>query len=132
MSPVTHFLTGWVIANSAALDRRDRALVTGVSVVPDIDGLGIIAEVLTRNSETNLDWFSSFHHSLHTPVFALILTGMSLLFAAQRVKVAPLVFLSLHLHLLEDLPGSRGRDGYPWPIPDLAPFSHKGDLTWSG
>jgi hypothetical protein len=28
MSPITHFLTGWVVANSARLDRRDRILVT--------------------------------------------------------------------------------------------------------
>ena len=28
MSPVTHFLTGWVLANSARLERRDRMLVT--------------------------------------------------------------------------------------------------------
>jgi len=28
MSPVTHFLTGWVFANCARLDRRERALVT--------------------------------------------------------------------------------------------------------
>jgi inner membrane protein len=51
MSPVTHFLTGWVLANSAALERRDRLLVTLSVVAPDIDGLGIVAEVLTRNSQ---------------------------------------------------------------------------------
>ena len=34
MSPVTHFLTGWVLANSAGLERRDRALVTLSVVVP--------------------------------------------------------------------------------------------------
>src|SRR5438445_13278299 len=48
MSPVTHFLTGWILANSTALSRRDRALVTWSVVVPDIDGLGIVAEVATH------------------------------------------------------------------------------------
>jgi hypothetical protein len=48
MSPITHFFTGWVLSNSANLSRRERALVTAAGVVPDIDGLGIIAEVLTR------------------------------------------------------------------------------------
>lgn len=58
MSPVTHFLSGWVLANCAKLDRKDRALVTLACVIPDIDGLGIIPEILTRNSAHPLLWFS--------------------------------------------------------------------------
>src|SRR5207237_8183208 len=38
MSPATHFLTGWVLANTASLNRRERALVTLAGVVPDIWG----------------------------------------------------------------------------------------------
>ena len=52
--------------------------------------------------------------------------------ARQRLKTASLVFVSFHLHLLEDLLGSRGPDGYQWPIPYLMPFSHAGDFSWSG
>ena len=40
MSPVTHFLTGWVLANAADMNRRDRAVVTLAVVLPDADGLG--------------------------------------------------------------------------------------------
>ena len=58
MSPVTHFLSGWVLANCARLDRKDRALVTLACVAPDIDGLGIIHELLTRNSSHPLLWFT--------------------------------------------------------------------------
>jgi len=36
MSPVTHFLTGWVFANCAKLQRKDRAIVTLASVMPDV------------------------------------------------------------------------------------------------
>jgi len=51
MSPITHFLMGWAVANSApSLDKRERALVTWASVVPDVDGLGIVADWVTRNS----------------------------------------------------------------------------------
>ena len=46
MNPVSHFLTGWVVANSADLTARDRALVTLAGVVPDLDGLGFVAEIL--------------------------------------------------------------------------------------
>src|SRR6266849_6127491 len=58
MSPVTHFFTGWVFANCFDLERRDRALVTLACIAPDLDGLGIIPELLTRNSSHPLVWFS--------------------------------------------------------------------------
>jgi len=45
MSPITHFLMGWTGANtSPSLTKRERTFVTLASVVPDLDGLGIIAE----------------------------------------------------------------------------------------
>jgi hypothetical protein len=36
MSPVTHFLSGWVLANCVQLDRKDRAIVTLACVVTDL------------------------------------------------------------------------------------------------
>ena len=132
MSPVTHFLTGWILANSASLSRTERALVTCASVVPDIDGLGIVAEYLTRSSQHPLDWFSAYHHSLHSLLFAIVVTATCFALASQRWKTAGLAFLSFHLHLLEDLLGSRGPDGYQWPIPYFLPFSRTGELTWHG
>ncbi len=52
--PVRHFLSGWVFANSVRLDRRGMAAVTVAAVIPDIDGIGIVAEVLIhrRDGET--------------------------------------------------------------------------------
>lgn len=132
MSPVTHFLTGWVFANSVALDRRDRAIVTWAGVVPDVDGLGIVADALTRHSQHPTDWFATYHHSLHTLLFALIVSACAFLLATNRWKTAAMALASFHLHLFEDLLGSRGPDGYQWPIPYLMPFSHLGALTWRG
>jgi hypothetical protein len=43
--------------------------------------------------------------------------------------VATLELASVHLHLLGDLLGSRGPDGYQWPIPYLWPFSGAADLV---
>jgi len=45
---------------------------------------------------------------------------------------AALAFLSFHLHLFCDLIGSRGPDGYSWPIPYLSPFSSRFQITWHG
>jgi inner membrane protein len=86
MSPITHFLTGWMVANLAKLDRKDRAIVTLACVVPDIDGLGIIPELLTRNSSHPLLWFTLYHHSLHTLAFALVVAVVSFVFARQRCR----------------------------------------------
>jgi inner membrane protein len=132
MSPVTHFLTGWVLANSAGLDRRDRLLVTLSAVVPDIDGLGIVAEVLARNSQHPLLWFSRYHHRLHNLVFALVIATIAFALSEQRGKTGLLSLVGFHLHLLEDVLGSRGPDGDQWPVPYLAPVSSALNLTWHG
>jgi inner membrane protein len=132
MSPVTHFLTGWVLANSVPLTRRDRALVTLSAVVPDVDGLGILVEALTHNSSHPLLWFSLYHHSLHNLAFAIVTALIAFILSDQKWKTALLCFVGFHLHLLEDLVGSRGPDGDQWPIPYLAPFSSALSLTWRG
>jgi hypothetical protein len=132
MSPVTHFFAGWLLAGATSLTRREKAIVVAAAVVPDIDGLGAVAEVLTRNSSHPLLWFSQYHHSLHTLMFALLITALAFLLARQRWKTALLAFLSFHLHLLGDLIGARGPDGYGWPIPYLKPFSDAVQLSWQG
>jgi len=155
MSPVTHFFAGWLLTavspngKLAALSRREKTLVVAAAVAPDLDGLGIVPELLTRNSAHPLLWFSRYHHSLHTLFFALIVTLAAFLISAianrtrgQVVQdqhgsprpwvTALLVFLSFHLHLLCDLVGARGPDGDQWPIPYLLPFSSSLQLTWRG
>lgn len=88
MSPVTHFFSGWVLANCAQLNRKDRALVTLACVIPDIDGLGIIPEVLTRNSAHPLLWFTLYHHALHNLAFALVVTAMAFALATRSGRQA--------------------------------------------
>jgi hypothetical protein len=145
MSPVTHFFAGWLLASVSPtgaptpLSRREKALVVAAAVAPDLDGLGIIPEFLTRNSSHPLLWFSEYHHSLHTLAFAIICTLAAFLVARRSPShashpglTALLVFLSFHLHLLCDLIGARGPDGYQWPIPYLKPFSGALQLTWHG
>jgi membrane-bound metal-dependent hydrolase YbcI (DUF457 family) len=134
MSPITHFLMGWAVANSVpSLSKRERALVTWASVVPDIDGLGIIADRLTRYSNHPLNWWGDYHHTMgHNFGFAIVVAAIAAIFAKQRVKTTLLVLVSFHLHLLADLVGARGPDGDQWPIPYLLPFSKHMQLAWSG
>jgi inner membrane protein len=132
MSPVTHFLTGWVFANCARLERRDCAIVTLACVAPDIDGLGIIAELLTRNSVHPLLWFTLYHHKLHTLAFSLVVALLAFALADDKWKTAWFAWLSFHIHLFEDVLGSRGPEGYQWPIPYLWPFSSALQFSWHG
>jgi inner membrane protein len=87
MSPVTHFFAGWLLASVSptgrptTLTRREKALVVAAAVAPDVDGLGIIPELLTRNTSHPLLWFSQYHHSLHTLAFALVCTLAAFLIA---------------------------------------------------
>jgi len=132
MHPITHLLVGWTLANAAGLGKRDRMLVTVAGVIPDIDGLGVLADVLTEHSVHPLILYDRFHHVLaHNALFGLGLTLAALALARRRGLTPLLVLLSFHLHLLGDIVGSRGPEGYQWPIPYLLPFSAAWQLTWS-
>src|SRR5260370_2889826 len=101
MSPVTHFLTGWILANSASLSRRERALVTLAGVVPDIDGLGIGADYLTRDSRHPLEWFSTYHHSLHNLPFAVVVAAVAFADATHACDTQSLAFCQLPIYLTD-------------------------------
>jgi hypothetical protein len=134
MSPITHLLIGWLTANATtSINKRERAIITIAGVAPDIDGLGIVADLITQNSRHPLNWWGEYHHILaHNLGFALLLTIIALLISTRRWTTALLALISVHLHLICDLVGSRGPDGYQWPIPYLLPFSNSFQLTWQG
>jgi hypothetical protein len=133
MNPASHFLISWTVANTVDIPRRDRTLVTLCGVIPDIDGVGIIAELLTENTATPLIWYSKYHHVLgHNLGLGLILMAAVFLLSIKRWPSVLLAFVAFHLHLLSDLVGSRGPDGYQWPIPYLFPFSANWALAWKG
>jgi inner membrane protein len=131
--PMTHLLVGWTLAQAVPLTRRDRALVTLAGAIPDVDGLGLVAEILTRHSPHPLPWWSAYHHVLaHNVGAALVVAGVVACVAHRRWMCTALAVVSFHLHLLGDLIGARGPDGYQWPIPYLLPFSDGWHWTWAG
>jgi inner membrane protein len=133
MNPVEHFLISWDVANAFPLERRERAIVTIAGLIPDLDGLGMFAELATRGSRHELLWWTDYHHALtHNLVAAVATTGLAFALARKRRGVTAIgAFVTFHLHLLGDLIGARGPDGYNWPIPYLTPFSQRG-WTWDG
>ncbi|MFC1896106.1 metal-dependent hydrolase, partial [Thermodesulfobacteriota bacterium] len=131
MSPVTHLLISWSIANTTPLNRRERALVTLSGVVPDIDGLGLIADVIPGISGKPLELWDRWHHVLgHNIGFGLLCALCALLFSRRRFSTCLLSLVAFHTHVLCDLVGARGPDGYQWPIPYLLPFSDAWHLQW--
>jgi len=107
-------------------------MVALACVIPDVDGLGAIADLLTRNSAQPTEWFSRYHHQLHSLAFAIVVAAVCFVLATRRWMTSGLVLLSFHLHLFEDVLGARGPDGYQWPIPYLSPFSQSVQIMWSG
>lgn len=110
MNPVTHFLTSWVIANTDSdLDRRERAAITIAGISPDVDGLGIIPEFLTRGTDHPILWWSNYHHVFaHNLLFGLCVSAAVFAFVKQKWKAALLALAAFHVHLLADLVGGAG------------------------
>ena len=134
MNPITHGLVGWCLAESIrGIDRRERAIIVLAGIAPDMDGFGLPIELATRASERPLLWWSEYHHALgHNLVFASLAAIAGAVFAkSRRVAVGAAAFIAVHLHLLGDLVGSRGPDGYDWPIPYWYPFTERG-FSWEG
>jgi len=132
MNPVTHFLGGWAVANTARLGRRDRALVAIAGAAPDADGFGIVAEWLTRNSDHPLYWWSDYHHVFgHNLCFGLLVAGIAFAVARRRAVTAALALAAVHLHLVMDILGGK-RPDKDWGIPYLWPISAWPDIRWGG
>ncbi len=133
MSPVTHGLLSWVIAQTPGIvTRRDRALITIAGLAPDVDGLGIVVQWATVNSSHPLAWYSEYHHRLAHNLTAAVLCAVVFAISARRkLLVAVLAFVAFTLHLVCDVIGAKGPDGHQWPVPLLALF-HSWELTWAG
>lgn len=139
MNPITHGLAAWVLLANAPREttRRERVIVTAGGLIPDVDGVGAVPDVLTRWFTDNpTGFFQDYHHDLHTAWFAALTTlGAAALAeggAARRARTAALFCLAFHLHLVCDVLGSAGPDGSIWDIPYLRPFSEAHHWVWSG
>ncbi len=128
MAPTTHFLISWLVSAELLKARRERVLVTLSGVVPDFDGLGIIVDKMSDST----NYYFQYHHYLgHSILSALIIASLaSVLAKCQRLSVWVLSFIAVHIHILCDLVGSKGADGYHWPIYYFFPFDSSYELIW--
>jgi inner membrane protein len=133
MTPGQHFIVSWLVANAEPLDRRSRILITLSGLLPDLDGLGYLVDRLARLAGRATSYYEEYHHQLgHNLWFSLVLAFACARACRRRRTVFLLSLAACHLHLLGDLLGSRGPDGYQWPIPYFHPFFPGLMLSWSG
>jgi hypothetical protein len=121
MSPITHFFGSWLVASVVTDNPRDRKLVTMAGILPDADGLGLVADIagaLIHGEEPTFHCYQQYHHLLlHGWPGAIAAAALLTFFARQRIRVALMCLVTFHLHLLCDLLGSRGPSPADlWPI----------------
>jgi len=137
MSPIAHFVGSWLVAAAAVENRRDRRLVTLAGILPDLDGLGMVADVaksLVTGQENTFAYYHKFHHLwLHGWPAALIVAAVLAGLAQQHWRVALWCLVTFHLHLLFDLLGSRGPSPADlWPICYGEPLFRHPVWFWKG
>lgn len=118
MNPIVHAELSWLGAQKLT-DRRDRILVTLGGVLPDLDGLTLLA---------GEEMYGRWHHVLtHGILSAVAISAVLAMFARKKWAVFGLAFAAFHLHLFCDLLGS----GPGWPLYYLWPMSRE-QVMWSG
>ena len=137
MSPFAHLVGSWLVAAATTKNPRDRKLVTLAGVLPDVDGLGVVVDVvgsLISGKECTFHYYQQYHHILlHGWPGAVAVSILLMLFARQRWPVLLLCLLTFHLHLLCDLVGSRGPTvGDFWPICYSEPIFRHPIWFWKG
>lgn len=135
MSPITHLLASWSMAEGSRLEQRDRAAIAWVGLAPDLDGLGMLPDLVARLlGMGDPALYGRLHHALlHGLLGALLLPACALAVAHRRVRTFLWGVAVVHLHLLCDLVGSRGPDREDiWPTAYLAPLSDAWTFSWSG
>ncbi len=114
---------------------RDKAVVVLAGLAPDVDGLGIVVDFVTRATglpETDLyqAWHRVYGHGLPAVV---VFCALAAWLCDDRVRGAIGSLIAVHLHFLGDVLGSRGTTAEDlWGIHYLAPFSMEPSITWTG
>jgi membrane-bound metal-dependent hydrolase YbcI (DUF457 family) len=135
MNPITHFLISSNIAALWNIEKRDAILVTAGGIIADLDGVGGIIDLAASRTEvfSHSVLYERYHHILcHNITFCAFCLIFVLFIARRKLLTAALFTVTFHIHLLCDIAGSGGSDGYNWPIPYLYPFSMSPQLEWSG
>ena len=137
MSPIAHLVGSWLLALAVTDNPRDRKLVTLAGVLPDVDGLGVVADMagsMISGKENTFYYYQQYHHVLlHGWPGAVVVSLLLMCFARKKFPVLFWCLVAFHLHLLCDLIGSRGPEmGDRWPICYSEPIFRHPIWFWKG
>jgi len=132
MSPGSHLVLSWLVAEAdSTLPRRDRFWIAMAGILPDADGVGLVLGLACGSWDLAQHWYAAWHHAIGHNLLAAVVVAVAIGAWCRSWRAGALALVTFHLHLLCDVIGSRGPDGYQWPIPYLTPFSAWG-WTWDG
>ncbi len=96
MAPGAHLLISWLATVEVFKERRERALVTLCGVAPDLDGAGLVVDLITGTTS----YYVKYHHYLgHSIISAVFLATFATCFAKSQKALVWLASL-LVVHLL--------------------------------
>ena len=134
MSPSNHFVASWLVGALTTNNSRDRKLVTLAGLLPDLDGLGIIVDMISEKLPgRHFELYQRYHHYVsHGWPGALVICGALTLFAKDRWRTFGWCLVTFHLHLLCDFVGSRGETAQDlWPIAYGEPLFRNPVFVWT-
>lgn len=127
MTIPTHFLISWHLARHISPDLKTRRWICAAGVIPDLDGLGLFADIWTGQTTYYFDW----HHRLGHNFLVGLLFAVLAASVCRSPKVGFWAWVCFHLHMIADLISGKGPEGSPWPLYYLWPLSDR-EWFWDG
>jgi len=126
-------MISWLGGRSIFEKRKNRITVSVAGIAPDIDGVGLLIDTGLRIFNMQTNYWGAWHHNLHSLPFCIVVSIVAAAFVkGQRVLTFVVAFILFNLHVFCDLIGSKGPDGFQWPIPYFYPFQSEILFSWSG
>ena len=124
MYPETHLLASWVIGAKTTDNARDCRLIALAGILPDVDGLGLIADMATQALGMKKTLFyEHYHHYLLHGAFGAFCHSAHVFCLTDKWRVALLALIVVHRHLLCDFVGSRDLNPKTFGRSSLGPFT---------
>jgi len=112
MSPLIHFIVGWLVTIGFSLKLNERRLVVFFAVIADIDGVFFL-----YSNDLYLKYHHTFGHSFII-IAPIVIVLSFIFFRKNHIKVTLLALLAFTSHLFLDIFVTN------WPVYPLYPLSN--------
>jgi hypothetical protein len=122
-----HLFVSWHLARLVTQDVVVRRWIGCAGLVADLDGVGVVADIITGQPR----YYEAWHHLLgHNLFVGILLFGLAGVWC-RSWRVAGWTWVGFHVHLTGDLLSGRGPDGSGWPVVYGWPVSGY-EWQWAG